>query len=126
MVENFPNKNNKKEKEERIIEIVILAKELGESHEVFPFPGVNSEAYLGMKDDEEKFPGYTTPIDELVKRFENEGMKVVLGKHPDSGNVFILPSQSNDIENDSISPKQLQISKTMNDKLKKLILLNRD
>ena len=82
---------------------VILAKELGESHEVFPFPGVNSEAYLGMKDDEEKFPGYTTPIDELVKRFENEGMKVVLGKHPDSGNVFILPSQSNDIENDSIS-----------------------
>jgi len=74
-----------------------------------------------MRASEEEFPGYTTPIDELIERFEKEGMKVVLGKHPESGNVFILPAGSEDIEQDSIAPRQLQISDGMDERLKNLV-----
>ncbi|MDO8231654.1 MAG: hypothetical protein Q7T37_00400 [bacterium] len=113
------------EKELREGWIVALAIEIIESHEVFHFSGLDSDAYAKIKADEEESPGYATPIDELVKRFENEGMKVVLGKNPESGNVFILPLQSDDIENDSVFPKHLQISEGMNEKLKELILLSK-
>ncbi len=105
--------------------IVALAVEIIESREVFPFSGLDSGAYAKIKADEEESPGYATPIDELVKRFEDEGMRVVLGKNPESGNVFILPLQSDDIENDSLFPRHLQISEGMNEKLKELISLGR-
>ena len=113
------------EKELREGWIVALAVEIIESHEVFPFRGLDSGAYAKIKADEEESPGYATPIDELVKRFEDEGMKVVLGKNPESGNVFILPLQSDDIVNDSLFPRHLQISEGMNEKLKELISLGR-
>ena len=105
--------------------IIALAAELYESGEVFPFTGIDSESYSKTKADEEEYPGYTTPVDEIVKRFKSEGMKVVLGKNPQSGNVFVLPAQSDNIEMDSISPRQLQLSEEMNEKLRELILLVR-
>ena len=103
-------------------EKIALAYELAESRESFPFPGINPDSYERMKADDEEFPGYTTPIDELVKRFQDEGMKVVLGKNPDSGNVFILPQGSNDIESDSIFPRQLRTTDDMDERLSDLIL----
>ena len=78
-----------------------------------------------MKASEEEDSGYTTPVDDLIERFKNEGMKVVLGKNPQSGNVYVLPSESINIEMDSISPRQLQLGEEMNEKLKELILLIR-
>jgi len=105
-----------------VAEYVLLAKEIIERQETFPFPGIDPEAYSKIKVDEEQSPGYSTPIDELLERFRNEGMKVVLGKHPESGNVFILPAQSDDIENDNLFPKHLLPGEEMNEKLKKLIL----
>jgi len=98
-----------------------LARGLFESHEHFPFSGIDPDEYSKMRASEEEFPGYTTPIDELIERFEKEGMKVVLGKHPESGNVFILPAGSEDIEQDSIAPRQLQISDGMDERLKNLV-----
>lgn len=112
-------------KETRRMEIIYSAMALAESQETFPFPGIDPEAYVKMKADEEEYPGYTTPIDELIERFKNEGMIVVLGHNPRSGNVYILPAQSTNIEMDSISPKQLQLSDRMNEQLKALILLMR-
>jgi len=106
-------------------EYILLAKELFESRERFPFPGIDPEAYSRIKADEAEFPGYTTPIDELIERFKNEGMKVVLGKYPDSGNVYILPAESDDIKQDSIFPRQLLVDELANEKIKTLILLNR-
>jgi hypothetical protein len=50
---------------------------------------------------------------------------VVLGEHPESGNVFILPLQSNDIAKDFVFPRHLQISEGMDEKLKRLILMNK-
>jgi hypothetical protein len=104
--------------------LVALAKELSQSGEQFPFSGIGPEAYSKMKATDEEYPGYTTPIDELIERFENEGMKVVLGTDPESGNVFILPSQSDDIAMDSISPKQLTLNEEMDSRIKELILLS--
>ncbi len=122
-MEGMPKQNIEKETEGE--KIRALAKELIESNEVFPFSGLDSGAYAKIKADEEESPGYATPIDELIKRFEDEGMKVVFGKNPESGNVFILPLQSDDIENDSLFPKHLQISEGMNEKLKELISLSK-
>jgi hypothetical protein len=123
-ITNRPNEAIEKERKKQ--ETFVLAIELGENQEIFPFPGIDPEAYVTMKNAEKEFPGYTTPIDELITRFKNEGIKVVLGKDPDSGNVFILPGQSNDIENDGIFPKYFQISEIMDEKLKKLILMKGD
>jgi hypothetical protein len=105
--------------------IISLARELFESQENFPFLGVDPEGYLEMKTGDEEAPGYSTPTDEILERMKNEGMKIVLGKNPESGNVYVLPAQSTDIEMDSISPKRLKISEGMNEKLTELILLVR-
>ncbi|MDD2657226.1 MAG: hypothetical protein PHD04_01015 [Candidatus Pacebacteria bacterium] len=116
---SFEKEPTRKEK------IIALAVELFQSGEIFPFAGVDAESYSRMKAAEEEDPGYTTPVDEIIERFKNEGMKVVLGKNPQSGNVFVLPAQSSNIEMDSISPGQLQLSEEMNEKLRELILLVR-
>jgi hypothetical protein len=114
------------EKEQRKKRIIALSKELSESGESFPFLGINPYSYQKLKADEDEFPGYAAPIDELIHRFKREGMKVVLGNDPESGNVFILPRGSDDVENDSIFPKHLKIGKNMDKRLKELISLNRD
>lgn len=81
-------------------EIVAVAKEVAEKGEVLSFPGIKEESYEKMKAEDDLYPGMTTPIDEIIKRMEAEGMKVVLGKRPESGNIYVLPAFSNDIENE--------------------------
>src|SRR3989338_1247195 len=119
-------KENKKDKiESRREKIAALATELSQSWEKLPFPVIDPEAYLKLKADiktDEEASGYTTIMfDDLVERFKTQGMKVVLGKYPGSGNVYIVPSESNDIENDSISPRHLQVSGITNENLRELI-----
>jgi hypothetical protein len=113
------------EKERSLREYVDLAKELAQNQESFPFSGITNDAYEKLKAVAEEFPQYCPPIDELVGRFKQHGLKVVLGKDPESGNVFILPGDSDNIEEDSIAPKQLEITADMNPKLQQLILANR-
>lgn len=125
MNEDPTKQSENSEKEQKKGEFITLARELSESHESFPFPGIDPESYAAMKSAEEEFSGYATPIDALVNRFENEGIKVSLGEYPDSGNVFILPSGSDDIENDSIFPRHLQTDEAMDERLKQLILLQK-
>ncbi|MCX6735514.1 MAG: hypothetical protein NTZ13_00305 [Candidatus Parcubacteria bacterium] len=107
--------------EEKKQKKISLALELSQNQESFSFPGINTEAYARLKADEEEFPGFATPIDEIIERCKKEGVKVVLGKNPESGNVYILPVQSNDIENDGIFPKHLQMNGVADEKLKELI-----
>lgn len=123
MSEVDPTRSEKQPTREE--QIIALAVELHERGEAFPFPGIDPESYSKMKADEEEYPGYTTPIDEIIERFKSEGVKVVVGKNPQSGNVYVVPSQSTNIEMDSISPKQLQITEGMDEKLKELISLVR-
>lgn len=125
MVEGPPNPNRSEHVPSREERIIVLARELSASQENFPFPGLEPEAYAKIKISEDEYPGYVAPIDERMERLVNEGMKVVPGAHPESGNVFILPAQSNDSENDSVSPAVLQTSEGMDPRLKELILLCR-
>ncbi len=104
-------------------EYIRLAEELSQHTESFPFAGVNENAYSEIKATED--PVYATPIDVLIERFQKHGMKVVLGKNPQSGNVFILPGDSNNIEEDSLFPRHLDVSDDMDSGLKKLILANK-
>ena len=108
------------EKTKRLLELV---EKINESDESLSFSGIHQEAYLKMKQTDDEFPGYTTPTDEIIERCKKEGIKVVLGKHPESGNVFILPADSNDIEMDSIAPHQLEIDNVKNKNLEELIQL---
>lgn len=125
MNEDPTKQSENSEKEQKKGEFIALARELSESHESFPFPGIDPESYATLKSAEEEFPGYTTPINALIERFENEGIKVSLGEYPESGNVFILPFGSDDIENDSVFPRHLQIDEAMDERLKQLILLQK-
>jgi hypothetical protein len=118
-----PNQAENEAKEQKRSEVVALARELSESNENFSFPGIHPESYAKIKAELEEYPGCSTPIDELLERFRNEGMKVVLGADPESGNVFILPGGSDDIENDSLLLKSLQVDEIIDERLKELILL---
>jgi hypothetical protein len=115
------NTNPEKERQERVSKIIELVGKINESGESLPFPGIDPEAYLKMKQTDDEFPGYTTPTDEIINRCKKEGIKVVFGKYPNSGNVFVLPAGSNDIEMDSIAPHQLAIDTTENEYLIELI-----
>lgn len=126
MMERPPNSiDSNNERIELGEEFLRLGNELSENKEGFPFPGVNHEFYLERKASEERLPGYATPIDDLIERFKNEGMKVVLSETPGNREVFILPSQSDNIVEDSISPKNLQTEETLSNEIKKLISLSK-
>ncbi len=115
----------KDEREKRRIRIVALTKELSEKQEAFPFSGIEPENYLRLKADDAKVEGLCTPIDDLIQRFEKEGIKVTFGIDPESGNVFVLPFQSDEVESDGIFPKHLRIDESMDGRLKELILASR-
>lgn len=127
MSEGIPNQietnkvDEQSEKEARLGRIITLAREVIANAESLPFPGIKPESYNTMKRDEAEYPGYTTPIDELLARFETEDIKITLGKNPQAGNVFFLPSGSNDIENDGILLKHLQSSGDMDINLQDLL-----
>ncbi len=101
--------------------IARLGAEMMEKNERLSFPGLVPESYAKLKESDERYPGYVTPIDELLKRFQNEGMKVVISD-TESGNVHILPFESNDSRNDSILVKDL-VRDHLNPDLRKLIAL---
>jgi len=123
MIEKSPQNNIENEKDRVKREKIALAKELFESGEIFPFPGLKPGKYEEIKAGEEEFPGFHAPIDELLERFKNEGVKVVLGKFPESGNVFVLPGGSDDIVNDSLFPRHLATDGSIDDRLLSLILM---
>ncbi len=105
-------------------EYILLAEKLRQYPEPIPFPGIEDEWYAKLKKDDEAFPGFTTPTDEILSRMKTEGIKVAFGKHPDSGNVFILPylSTIEDIETDMLFPYHLTIADGLDEDLKALIL----
>jgi hypothetical protein len=79
-----------------------------------------------MKATDEEFPDYTTPVDELVERFRIQGMKIAFGEHPESGNVFVIPADSHDVGSDGIFPRQLRITPAMDERIRRLIAMNRE
>lgn len=125
-----PNFESSQEKPKNLSkqERINLAKELQQRDEAFSFPGVPESIYDELREEEEDLKkllgedAFST-IDELIEQFQSEGMKVMLGKNPDSGNIFIAPAGSSmkDIEKNSLFPRHLRITSDMNEKLKRLI-----
>ncbi len=99
----------------------LLAKELSESGEIFPFPGMVQKLYESKRAFDAEFPGLSTPTDTIIGRCRQEGIKVVLGENPESGNVFILPAGGGNIVDDSLSPKDLLAENVTDLRLKNLI-----
>ena len=126
MNESFPNpeENTQAEKERTREEIISLGKELAETGETFPFPGIDEGYYKSLKKADEEYPGFTTPIDDLMQRFRAEGIKVMLSDTPGNKDVFILPAQSNDIGQDSILLRGLEVHEGVDERLKKLVSLS--
>lgn len=93
-MENLPKNNSESVEEKEVLtqKMIKLAIELAETSEVFQFPGINPESYAAIKSEQDEYPGYTTPIDKLLVRFQNEGLKIVLTKDSNSENVLTLPS----------------------------------
>ncbi len=105
---------------------VSLAVELWKQKEKFPFPEITEESYKKIKADEDDCPGFATPIDEILERCKQEGIKIVLhpGWNTVSGNVYVLPYGSNDIVNDSLFPRHLQADSVTDERLKEIIELD--
>jgi len=114
------NESPESEAEQRLQEFRELLQELHESGEVFPFPGIKPEALASLQAVDAEFPGYTTPIDELLVRFEEEGMKILPGDNPDSRDVFIVPAGSDDAGMDSVLPRDLENVETLDERLQRL------
>jgi len=102
-------------------EVVALGNEVCERGEIFPFPGVESVAEAKMKATDEAYPGFTTPTDKILERLAKEGMKLVPQANG-NGQFFILPAESNNIEDDSIPPEYLVVNDAMNEDRKRFIL----
>ncbi len=111
-VENGDSKLSRKKEE------LELARELSESGEKFPFPGIKSDVYERISADDKEYPGNVTPIDIIIERCKNEGIKVVLGRNND---VYILPFLSDNIIEDSLLPRHLLHNNVTSENLKKLI-----
>lgn len=115
-----------KEKREQIRrEFIAIARELAEIQAGITFSGIDSDGYSKIKATDDEFPGYAMPIDELIVRFENEGMKVVFGTDPMGSNVLIMPFEMADDDYNGIQPEHLKLDVNMDERLKKLILLRR-
>ena len=115
-----------KSKLEKATKLLKLVEKINESNERIPFPGIHPEVYSRMKKDEEEFLDCVTPIDEIIKRCEEEGIKVVIGKNPESSNVFVLPADSTDIEMDSIPSYWLMIDAVKDERFRELIQLTKE
>jgi hypothetical protein len=133
MSEGQPNPSEEKLRRERekasVKErIIALAKEINAEGRLH-FPGIGPEAYAKLKAADEEDPGYMTPVDVTAERMRFWGMKVALGKYPESGNVYIMPHEpyaDEKIETDGcIRPKHLDINGVTDEKLIELIRLSR-
>lgn len=104
-------------------EYIALATELAKSGEIMPFSSISSlteRADQKLRAEEQEFPGLITPLDTIKRRFETEGMIVVLGE--DAQNAFLMPALGGDIEMDSLRPQHLNHHVIRHPKLKALVM----
>lgn len=101
--------------------LLIHAVELSQFKESLSFPGINPIAYEDIKMAQSEFPGYSTPIDDLIARFKAEGMKVVLDKEGSGLNAMVVPWGSTDYDSDSVMFRNLQVYGMVDVRLKSLI-----
>ncbi len=113
------------EEKKRVLErIISLAQQIAEKGEVYQFPGIETKSHETLKADDDEYPGYTTHVDVILERMKSEGIKIVQANNPQSGNVFAMPAQSNDMS-DSILINHLQVSDHLTKEVQELLLLTK-
>lgn len=125
MPQNDPEQFAQNEKEKRRKRKNFLTRELIDNQVKIDFPGIDHINYQKLKADDEEFPGFVTPIDDLIERMEVEGIRVVFGTNTESGNMVFVPYKSDDIKCDSVLPQHLIITDDMDERIKELIVLSR-
>lgn len=100
----------KEAQEQRKNECIALAEKLEARKEAIPFPGVDEKRFAALLADLTPEDAEFTGIDEafmheLVKRFAQQGCRVLLTAHRKSGNILVVPKDSTDIDKDSLRPK---------------------
>lgn len=100
----------KEDKEQRKAQCIALAEKLEARKEAIPFPGVDEKRFAALLADLTPEDAEFTGIDEafmheLVKRFAQQGCRVLLTAHRKSGNFLVVPKDSTDIDKDSLRPK---------------------
>lgn len=106
----------------------MLASELKESADGFPFPGIEPALYAEIKAEEEKFEGYpglATPVDKIIERMKDEGIKIVFGDDTEMNNIYVLPQNSSNYD-DSLFLRHLLNGSGMDGRLNRLIELSKE
>ena len=76
---------------------------------------------LGLEIEMINLRDYFGKQSELKKKLEGLGAIFISG-----GNVFVLPLNSEDVEMDNLFPRHLMMAEGMDERLKRLILLNKE
>jgi hypothetical protein len=103
---------------------VNMAESLSQREKPIPFTGIDPFEYELLQADEEELPSLFTSIDERIKRFQEQGLKVIFGDHGDSKDVYVVPAQSEN-KKDRTLPRHLQIVDGMDEELRRLIVANK-
>jgi len=84
---------------------------------------VSKKFYDQSKIDEVPFVemGCVTSIDDVLKKFQREGMQVILGDDPMAINVLVVPGPNSDSIADSFLIQNLDITRFMDPRIVKLI-----
>ena len=106
--------------EEKKRERIALAESL--EGRKFVFSGISERYNATLSAERAEYQDFFTGTwDELMDKFKSQGMKVHTGKN---GEIYILPAESTDVENDGIMLRHLEVSDDMDEELKELIRRN--
>ena len=103
-----------------------MTQELCDRGEIFPFPGISPDSYAILKRDSEEFPDFACDIDLLIKRFTQEGIRVIA-----SGNkhFYVIPGNCTgtptEIESLSVFLRHMEPTATMDPGLRECIELSK-
>ncbi len=112
-------------KEQLHREYLELIRELVSENRKFDFPGMSPDTYAKLQAEAGEYSEYATPMDELVAKFNAEGVKVVPANDPHTAIALVVPYRTGDKIMDSLFPRHLEIIEGMDPKLKTLIELNK-
>lgn len=113
------------EKETAGLRVRALAEVLAAERRVMAWPGIDPESYRIQKREEEEFPGFVTPIDEIIERCEQEGIRVYMVNNPRNLDVYIIPAGSSDPQQDSLLPRHLAPDPLMDESLAEIVELSK-
>ena len=113
------------ERKVRAEQTIALVEKLQELGEALPFPGMDATILAAKRAEEKADPDillYANAIDDILQRCQEQGIKIELTGSRNSGNVMVLPKQSNDPA-DNLRLQDLKLAAVTDPDLRTLIEL---